>query len=491
MVACVAGLTRRAGPKGLPGWVRDALPYVPVTLMAAAYALRFGLLSVQVQDGYGTPGFDMGIFDQGVWLLSRFRAPFVTVMGRDLFGDHTSFILFLVVPLYWLIPRAQTLLVLQALLIAAAVFPIFALCRKLTSSTLVATLIGASYLLNPALQNANLEQFHPEAFEVFLVAVAIYAAVESKRKLLIASVLAYLLVKEDSALMMVPLGVWVAARRDRRLGIGIVAGSVAYMLFATQVVIRLILGTASFYTNRLPFGGVAGFLLSPFTRPIALAKYLVSGHKPFYVWQMGVAFGWVFVLSPEIAAIAVLMLAENVASNFPYMQQIYYHYSLPLVPVLAMGSGYAVSRLAGRARQATGAAVVFLAALISCSLWGLAPFSRHPTYPHLPPNSAQVAALNRLMDEVPPHAVVSAWYGYVPHLDHRTSIYQWPTPFRAQYWGLYTQEGQRLPFASQVRYLVLPLQMSTSDQEVFDSIAGHFRLIHSGGGAGVWIRTAP
>ena len=88
---------------------RRILPHLPVAVLIGAYIIRFSLLSVQVHDGYGTPGYDMGIFDQGIWLLSRFHAPFVTVMGRNLFGDHTSFILLLAVPLYWVWPNAQAL----------------------------------------------------------------------------------------------------------------------------------------------------------------------------------------------------------------------------------------------------------------------------------------------------------------------------------------------------------------------------------------------
>jgi len=33
--------------------------------------------------------FDMSIFHQGIWLISRFHVPFVTVRGLNLFGDHT------------------------------------------------------------------------------------------------------------------------------------------------------------------------------------------------------------------------------------------------------------------------------------------------------------------------------------------------------------------------------------------------------------------
>ena len=105
----VVGLLRRVvGPlRPEAGLLRRALPHLPVLVLAAAYAIRFSELSVAVHDGFGTPPFDMAIPDQGIWLLSRFHAPFVTVMGRNLFADHTSWILLLAVPLYWVYPHAQ------------------------------------------------------------------------------------------------------------------------------------------------------------------------------------------------------------------------------------------------------------------------------------------------------------------------------------------------------------------------------------------------
>jgi len=51
------------------------------------------------------------------------------------------------------------------------------------------------------------------------MSLAIYAAIESKSALLIVMVALSLMVKEDAVLLVVPLGVWVAARRDRRLGL--------------------------------------------------------------------------------------------------------------------------------------------------------------------------------------------------------------------------------------------------------------------------------
>ncbi len=465
------------------------LRHAPVAVLISAYVLWFGHLSVAVHDSYGTPGYDMGIFDQGVWLLSRFHAPFVTVMGRNLFGDHTSFILLLAVPLYWVWPHAQALLVLQTCLLAAAAVPVYLLALRRSASALIATGLAAAYLLNPALQNGNLEQFHPEAFLVLSVAVAIYAAVESRPMLLAGGVVSSLLVKEDAALLIVPLAVWVYFRRNRTWGLRIGIGAVAWTVVAYTVVINIILGTMSFYSNRIPFGGVGGLLTTPAAHPVGFWRYARSGGRLFYLWQMGAAFGFGFVVAPELAAIGVLSLGENMLSTFPYMHQILYHYSMPVLPVLALGTAFAVVSLSPGLRRYLLTAVVVAAAFFSCLFWGLAPFSRQ-TYPHLNPASPQVRAINAVLREVPPHAVVSAYYPFVAHLDHRTRIYQWPTPFSAQYWGLYTHEGQRLPFAGTVQYVVLPLPtgLSRTDQAVWDSISRQFVRVGQGGGVAVYRR---
>lgn len=463
---------------------------MPVAFAIGAYFVHYALLSVQVQDAYAAPGFDMGIFDQGVWLLSRFHAPFVTVNGRELFGDHTSFVLLLAVPLYWIVPKAQTLLVLQAGLIAAAAIPIYLLGLRRLRKVWMAAPLAVAYLLNPALQRGNLEQFHPECFLVFFAAVALYSSIEWHPRILVAAAIGCLLAKEDSALLIVPLAVWVAYRRDFRFGSWLGAGALAYMAVAYGVVINLLLGTTTFYANRIPFGGIWGLIRTPFTHPGKFWSYLISGYKPFYLWQMVASFGGTFLIAPEIAAIGILALLENVLSLFPYMQEIEYHYSLALVPVFAMGTVFAVSRLRSTRLQGVAASYVLVAAILSCAFWGLAPISRHPTYPHSPPGSLAVQEVDRALQVIPPHAVVSAGDDYVSHLDHRVYCYQWPTPFRAEYWGLYNQEGKKLPYAQSVQWLAIPAFREGVDATTFNALASQFRLVAVGGGVEVYRRIA-
>ena len=70
-----------------------------VVLLCACSAVATTRLQWDIHRGLGTSSFDVGLYDQGIWLLSRFDAPFVTLMGRNMFGDHASLILLFVAPL--------------------------------------------------------------------------------------------------------------------------------------------------------------------------------------------------------------------------------------------------------------------------------------------------------------------------------------------------------------------------------------------------------
>jgi uncharacterized membrane protein len=477
----LAGSEKVAVPRRWAG----LLAHLPVSVLVAAYGLRFSLLSVSVHRGFGTPAFDMAIPDQAIWLLSRFHAPFSTVMGRNFFGDHTSFVLVLLVPLFWVYPHTAALLVVQSFLLAAGAIPVYLYARRRLGSTTLATLLAASYLLNPALQNGNLEQFHVECFTVLLLALALYAALENKAWLLVISVGLLLLCKEDTALLVVPLGVWVAWRQNRKWGIRLLIAAVAWTLLASEVVIKSLVGVTNVHHDRIPFGGAGGLVRTIVRRPGTFTDYLRADQRPFYVWQMLSSAGLVLFRAPEVAAIGILTLSTNVLAAFGYEHEIVYHYSLPLVPVLAMGTVFAVGalRTAKSRRVATG--FVAVCSLWACLLWGLAPFSMHK-YPHLSPSNPEVLNINRVLKSLPGDAVVTAYYPYVSHIDHRTRIYMWPNPFQAQYWDRFQEEGERLPFADEVRWLVLPTDLTGSDATLFASIAPTFHLVQQDGNVALY-----
>lgn len=461
--------------------------------LIVAYAIRFSLLSVQVHDGYGTPAYDMAIPDQGIWLLAHFHAPFSTVMGRNVFADHTSFIFVLLVPLFWVYPHTAALLVAQSVLLAAAAIPIYLYARRRLDSTALATGLAAAYLLNPALQWGNLEQFHVECFTTLLIALALYAALESRFRLLLVVVGLLFLCKEDVGLLVAPLAVWVWWRRDRRIGGWILGATVVWSLIASEVIIRSMVGVTNVHTGRIPFGGLTGTVRTAFAHPAKFFNYLWNADRPytrpFYVWQMFVAFGWSFFYSPEVATIALLAIGDNVLTSWPYSHQIYYHYSMPIVPVLAFGTVFAVGAMGSQYGRRVATSLVVACSLTACVVWGLAPFSQH-TYAHMSPNSPEVHDIDTVLRSLPRNADVSAYYPYVSHIDHRVNIYMWPNPFSADYWHRFEEEGKRLPQSAQIQYLVLPTDLSDHPQVLAEE-ASHFQIVVRAGDVALYQRISP
>jgi len=74
-----------------------------------------------------------------------------------------------------------------------------------------------------------------------------------------------------------------------------------------RLIIRVV-DRSSFYSSYLPFGGVTGIISTLFHRPGQLFSYLGSQGRPFYLWQIASTVGFVFLFSPEIAAIAFFWL---------------------------------------------------------------------------------------------------------------------------------------------------------------------------------------
>ncbi|HSN02833.1 MAG TPA: DUF2079 domain-containing protein, partial [Acidimicrobiales bacterium] len=398
---------------------RPEVVYGLLAVVIAVYVDWFITLSLRMYYGYNYPPFDLSIFNQGLWLLSHGHSPFVTVMGRNLFGDHTSFVLLPLVAIYRFFPEPQGILILQTLALASAAIPIYLIALKRLASIWQATALATVFLLNPILQLGNLDQFHPEAFQVVIISWAIYAALEWRPDLLAVMFLLALMVKEDALMLVLPLALWVAIRRDRRTGVTLALAALAWAALANYVVIPGFLHSSSFYAGRLPFGGIHGTLATLVHNPGAFFSYLVSQGRPFYLWQLGATVGFGFLLSPEIATLGSLFVFENILSNDVYMHQILYQYSLPLTPVLVIGTATAIARLRKVRTRRLVVGAVLVSALWTSAVWGYAPFSANRVTAYQPP--AATAALKALEARIPANAAVCAWYPLVSHLDQRTS----------------------------------------------------------------------
>ena len=446
-------------------------------LISLAFVYMAGL-SVELHRGLNTSAYDFGLYDQGIWLLSRFKDPFVTLMGRNLFGDHTSFILILLVPLYWFVNSTSLLFIVQSMAISAGAIPIFLYARKRLESEIAATVFAFVYLIHPATVWISLENFHPDAFLGLLVAVALYSALEGRWRFFFISVVLSLSVKEDVALVMVPLGLWVAVRKNRQIGMVASALSFWYMILAIFGIQQGINGVPFRNSWRIPFGGFWGVIKTTFTDPMKLFSHLVGESRPFYLLQMCLPFAFIFVAFPEIAAISVFVVGLNILSTFWYQFHIEYHYSFVAVPVLVFGTIFAIGRLPERFRKwLVGLCLAF--SVFSAFMWSPLPGARTDVA-YNGSRHAMVIAASEAISKVPKDAVVSAYHPLTAQMARREKIYAFPVPFSRSLYGLDVfAKGDVLSFVDEIEYVILPANMDEQMQQTWSTVSADFQITYA------------
>ncbi len=236
-------------------------PVSALVVLMLGYIAVFGTLTYQQQSNFGTYGFDMGIYDQGIWLVSHFKNPFDTIRGLDYFGHHVNIITLLFVPAYWLGAGPHFLYAVETVWLAAGAIPIWLLGRDRLESSWMPLGLCAAYLLYPSVEWINWWQFHPDALIITPLMFAYWLATRRRWGWFWAAVAVTLSCKEDAGLAVFALGIclWLKHRQRARGLITAIAGG-TWFLICTKLIIPLANGGgAPFYVSTFPDLGTSVF----------------------------------------------------------------------------------------------------------------------------------------------------------------------------------------------------------------------------------------
>ena len=423
---------------------------------------------------FDTFGFDLGIFDQGVWLLSRVKDPFVTIRGLPLFGDHASYILLLVAPLYWVWADPRLLLVLQIVFLAVPAVSVYVIGTRRLGSPLAGLAMAAAYLAFPAMQWAAIWHFHPETLAAGFLGLAALAADRQRWRPMAIWLALALLCKEDVGLVVAGFGALLWTIGHARVGRRTLAAGLGWFLLTALILIPLANGRPSPHLE-LNYGitgsGPSAVLEAVPTLAGNVWQNVVHGKGDTYLLLIFAPLLGLPLLDPRWLLPVTPPILLNLAATHGYQQEIRYQYLATSAPFLAFAA-IAGLRVVARRRVVLVSllvAVVAVAGYVDYRV-GPAPWSRE--FPR-PAEDGPVSETRRqALSLIDPAAPVSAHYNLVPHLAHRTHIYEFPNPFEAPNWGFPGDQHQPAEI-ERLRYVVVerPL-LGEAEGALFDQLRG-------------------
>ncbi|MBE9128865.1 MULTISPECIES: DUF2079 domain-containing protein [unclassified Coleofasciculus] len=307
--------------------------------IAASALILFGCSSLR-HALFQSAAFDLGIFDQGIYLISQGEPPICSLIGFHILGDHGAWILYPLSLLYKIYADVHWLFAVQAIALALGALPTFHLARQAGLKEQQATAMAVVYLLYPLIFNINLFDFHPEVMALPALLAAILAARLERIGWFSVAILFILGCKAVLGLTVAAMGVWLLLFEKKRWcgAIALVAG-IAWFLIASQVIIPRFSGQEAAAVGRYAFLGdsvleiAKNLLLKPglvlgniFTLPNL--EYLILLVSPL-IWGISLQH-----LAPLVGAIPTLLM--NLITDYQPQKDLTHQYSLPVLPFLLL-----------------------------------------------------------------------------------------------------------------------------------------------------------
>jgi uncharacterized membrane protein len=368
---------------------------------------------------FQSAAFDLGIYDQVVYLMSQGQPPISSFLDFHHLGNHSAWTVYLLGLPYRIYPTVYWLFAVQAISLALGALPTWHLARQAGLKETQAIAIAVAYLLYPLIFNVNLFDFHPEVMAVPAILGAILAARLGKTAWFCCAIVFVLGCKAVLSLTVAAMGVWLLVFEKKRLcgALAMIAG-VAWFLIATQVIIPQFSGAEAAAVERYAYLGnsvldVAKNLL--FKPSLVLGKVFSLKTLEYFalllspvIWGLSPRH-----LTPLVAAIPALTM--NVLAKYPYQRDLIHQYSLPVLPFLLVAVISTLAAGGGWLRTRRAIILWSLVAFLALAKYGYF-WSRYVRYLDTWQATREAIAL------VQPKASVLASVHIVPHLTHRPEI---------------------------------------------------------------------
>ncbi len=383
---------------------RASVPAWQAGLAFLLLATLYAAVSIQQYQRLDAYLFDLGFFTEVVSDYAAGRLPAVPVRDGIEAALHFSPALALLAPLMLLVPSPLTLLVAQAVLVAAGVVPLM----RAAGAGVVAWVVAFSYGLAPGVAALIGFDFHEVALAVPLLSLSMAAMLRADHRAAVLWALPLVLVKEDLALTVGALGAVVFLRGSRKLGAATMAFGMVVFLVLFVWVLPALQTSGSFADSYAPSSAGDAW------------RILTSGveSKLRTVLFLLVPTGLVALRSPTLLLVALPTYGWRFVSDRASYWEPWFQYDVVLVPIAVAAMIEGLRAFRGNAR-AVGMAAAVLGTVLLLPQQALSQ-AWSPDFWRTP---ARTATVDRLLERIPDGSRVAASDDLGARLAARTELY--------------------------------------------------------------------
>jgi|GEM_PF-6736094 len=232
--------------------IRDSKWLIILLILLVPYTVFFSINQInQHKLSLNLVGFDMGQFNQCLYNVVRGRAPTTTIgieggegaSSLHIFRKHLYPIFLLLLPIYYLFPGYQVLLIVYVLSFAVSALFLYLISVKETDYPCAGFLLAISYLLCPIVWRSFYWGFRPLSLAIFFIFLAYYLLRSNKFILYYTLLALSLCCKENVAVFAFFLGIFIYLNKDiprrKAIGIATMLVSLAYLLITITLLVPI------------------------------------------------------------------------------------------------------------------------------------------------------------------------------------------------------------------------------------------------------------
>lgn len=406
-----------------------------VASLASLVAIFISVYGIAKHNTYGTPNFDFGIFCHMFHNMSESLVP-NTTCERDMllshFAVHFSPICYVLLPIYWIFPFAETLQISQAIILISGVIPLVLVAKERGISNRVSGIIAFLYCVFPAITTGCSYDFHENCFILPLLLWMFYFCEKDRYVPIIIFTLLTLLVKEDAFIYVIVYGAYlIVARKKGRTGALMCAGALLYFAISYTILTNFGLGIMddSRFGNLIyGDGGLLGVIKTVVVNPAYAFSQLFASEAGYagkieYIFVMLAPLMFMpFVTKKAVNLILVAPMLINLLSVYPYQCDIGFQYHFGITAFLMYATVVNVSEMGSKLKRYLGVLACVATIIIFV---GFAPAKMGPYIQYWSDTHEEYSKMDDILEEyIPDDASVACTTYLVPQLYKRAEIYE-------------------------------------------------------------------